>query len=82
MNLVSCAKLAPKYCVPFEVLNRVALVAYKIALLANNKAHDVFHVSSLKKYVYHSNHEIDWDVIQRELEGEVQISHCASSTGK
>jgi hypothetical protein len=34
------------------------------------KAHNVFHVSLLKKYVHDSNHIIDWFVIQVEPEGE------------
>ena len=34
------------------------------------KAHNVFHVSLLNKYVHDYNHIIDWSVIQVELEGE------------
>ena len=66
----SCEKLAPRYCWPFEVLERVGPVAYKLALPIHIKVHDVFHVSLLKKYVHDSAHVIDWNVIQVELEGE------------
>ena len=42
LKLGSCAKLSPRYCGPFEVLERIGLVAYRIALLANTRAHNVF----------------------------------------
>ena len=66
----SCAKLAPCYYGPFEVLERVGPVAYKLALPIHIKVHDVFHVSLLKKYVHDPTHVIDWNVIQGELEEE------------
>ena len=34
-KLESCAKLAPRYCGPFEILARVGLVAYQLALPPN-----------------------------------------------
>jgi hypothetical protein len=41
----ACAKLEPQCCGPFEVLDRVGPVAYKLALPPTVKAHNVFHVS-------------------------------------
>jgi hypothetical protein len=61
-----CAKLAPQYCGPFEFLDRVGPIGYRIALPPTVKEHNVFHVSLLKKYVHDSNHSIDWSVIQVE----------------
>jgi hypothetical protein len=69
LKMGACAKLAPWYCGPFEVLDRVGLVSYQLALPPVVKAHNVFHVSLLKKYVHDVNHIIDWFVIQVEPEG-------------
>ena len=66
----SCAKLAPRYFGPFEVLERVGPVAFKLALPPHVKVHDLFHVSLLKRYVHGDSHIVDWNVIQVEPEGE------------
>ena len=55
-------KLRPKYVGPYEILERVGEVAYRLALppsLAN--VHDVFHVSQLRKYVHDPTHVIAVD---------------------
>ena len=73
LKLASCAKMEPRYHGPFEVLNRIGPVAYRIALLANMRAHNVFHVSFLKKYVHDPNNINDWNAIQVEPKGEFQV---------
>jgi hypothetical protein len=70
LKMGACAKLAPRHCGPFEVLDIVGPVAYRLALPPTVKEHNVFHVSLLKKYVHDANHIIDWSVIQVEPEGE------------
>lgn len=44
-------KLAKRYFRPFCVINRVGVVAYKLALQEKCRVHLVFHVSLLKPYV-------------------------------
>ena len=63
LKLGSCAKLSPRYHGSFEVLERIGLVAYRLAFLASTIDHNVFHVSLLKKYVHDPNHLINWDLI-------------------
>ncbi|KAJ7559590.1 hypothetical protein O6H91_04G092400 [Diphasiastrum complanatum] len=43
-----CAKLVPRYCGPFKVIQVINKVAYKLDLLADVGIHLVFHVSKLK----------------------------------
>ena len=54
-------KLAPRYIMPFEVLERVGTVAYQLALpLSLSSVHEVFHVSMLWKYTPDPAHVVDW----------------------
>ena len=73
LKLGTCSKLSPRYCGPFEVLERIGPVAYRLAFPASTRAHDVFHVSLVKRYVHDPNHVINWDGVQVEPEGEFRI---------
>ena len=58
-------KLSPRYTGPFEILERVGKVAYKLALppeLAS--VHDVFHISMLKKYIPDPSHVLSQEPIE------------------
>ena len=54
-------KLSQRFIGPFEVLERVGMVAYRMELLLNlSGVHEVFHVSMLRKYTPNSTHVVDW----------------------
>ena len=59
LKLGSCAKLSPRYCIPFEVLERIGPVAYRFPFPANTRDYNVFHVSLLNKYVHDTNHVVN-----------------------
>ena len=65
--------MAPKYCGPFEILEKVGPVAYQQVLPPTIKVHNVFHVSILNKYVHDATHVIEWNVIKVEPEGRFKV---------
>ncbi|XP_017976434.1 PREDICTED: uncharacterized protein LOC108661947 [Theobroma cacao] len=57
-------KLSPRYIGPFEILERIGAVAYRLALpLDFEGVNLVFHVSMLRKYVRDPSHVIQHDTI-------------------
>ncbi|CAH9134354.1 unnamed protein product [Cuscuta epithymum] len=60
IRFVSRGKLNPRYIGPFEILERIGAVAYRIKLTPElEKIHDVFHVSMLKKYIRDPSHILE-----------------------
>ena len=58
-------KFSPRYVRPFEVLEKVGALACRVALPPKlEKIHNVFHVSSLRKYVYDASHVVEIEPIQ------------------
>ena len=60
-----CGKLSPRFIGPFEILERIGVVAYRLALPPNmSGVHEVFHVSMLRKYAPDPAHVVDWGQIE------------------
>ena len=60
-------KLSPRFIGPFKILERIASVAYKLALPPSlSSVHDVFHVSMLRKYIADPTHVIDYKPLEIE----------------
>ncbi|KAL0551797.1 hypothetical protein IC582_010886 [Cucumis melo] len=58
-------KLSPRFVGPFEILERIGPVAYRLALPPSlTTVHDVFHVSMLRKYVPDPSHVVDYEPLE------------------
>nr|GFC48516.1 putative reverse transcriptase domain-containing protein [Tanacetum cinerariifolium] len=58
-------KLSPRFIRPFEILDRVGEVSYRLALPPQlSHVHNVFHVSFLRGYKYHPLHVISYPLDQ------------------
>ena len=58
-------KLSPRFIGPFEILERVGTVAYRLALRTSMiDVHEVFHVSMLRKYTPDPSYMVDWEYIE------------------
>ena len=58
-------KLGPRYVGPFEILQKVGQVAYRLQLPASlGGMHDVFHISRLKKYYPDPRHILATEEIE------------------
>ena len=73
LRLGSYAKLAPRYCGPFEILSRIGQVAYQLALPQNLRVHNVFHFSVINKYVHDATHVVNWNDVQVEPKGDFLV---------
>ena len=58
-------KLSSRFIWPFEILKRVGIVAYRLALPPSmSGVHEVFHVSMLRRYTPDPAHVVDWGEIE------------------
>ena len=63
-------KLSPRFVGPFEILERVGTVAYRLALLPSmSGVHEVFHVSMLRRSTPNPAHVVDWGEIEVDTDG-------------
>jgi hypothetical protein len=68
-------KLSPRFIGPFEILERVGVVAYRLALPPNlSSIHPVFHVSMLRKYLSDPSHVLEVQPVElrKDMTYEVQ----------
>ncbi|GJS25583.1 putative nucleotidyltransferase, ribonuclease H [Tanacetum coccineum] len=65
MHFGKKGKLAPRYVGPFEILERIGLVAYRLRLPQElSSVHDTFHVSNLKKCLADANFHVPLEEIK------------------
>ena len=63
-------KLSSRFIGPFDILERVGTVAYRLALPPSmSGVHEVFHVSMLRKYTPDPAHVVDWGQIEVDTDG-------------
>ena len=63
-------KLSPRFIRPFEILERVGTVAYRLALPPSmSGVHEVFHISMLWRYTLDLAHVVDWGEIEVDTDG-------------
>ena len=63
-------KLLTRFIGPFEILERICTVAYRLALSPSmTGVHEVFRVSMLRKYIPDPAHVVDWGQIEVDTDG-------------
>lgn len=76
MRFSKRGKLSPRYIGPFESLECVGPVVYRLVLPSNlSKCFPVFHVSMLKRYHGNVDYIIKWDsiVLDKDLQYEEEL---------
>ncbi|XP_031742439.1 uncharacterized protein LOC116404356 [Cucumis sativus] len=65
MRFAKKGKLSPRFVGPFEILERIGVMAYCLALPSSlSPVHNVFHVSMLRKCVADSSHVVDYEPLE------------------
>ena len=63
-------KLSPRFIGPFEILERMGTVVYRLVLPPSmSGVHEVFQVSMLRKYTPDPAHVVDWGEIEVDTDG-------------
>ena len=78
-------KLNPRFIGPFEVLERIGKVAYRLALPPSlSGVHDIFHVSMLRKYIADPSHILRYPEVEvtPDLRQEVEHERILESSEK
>ena len=62
--------LSRRFIGPFEILERIGTVAYRLALPPSmSGVHEVFHVSMFRKYTPYPTDVVDWGHIEIDMDG-------------
>ena len=62
-------KLSPRFIGPYEVIEKVSPMAYRLALPSDlEKIHNVFHVSMLRRYMSDPSHVVSSETIELRLD--------------
>ena len=65
VRFVKREKLSPRFIGPFEILERVGTIVYRLALPPSmSGVHEVFRVSMLRRYTLDLAHVVDWGEIE------------------
>ncbi|XP_073291006.1 uncharacterized protein [Primulina huaijiensis] len=65
MRFEKKVKLSPRFIGPFEILERVGTLAYRVSLPPNLAGvHNVFHVSMMRKYMTNPSHVLNYEPLQ------------------
>jgi len=67
--------MSPRYIRPFDIIERVGEVAYRVALPSTlDGIHDVFHISQLRKHIRNDQHILNYSDLKlnRDLSYEAQ----------
>ena len=71
-------KLTPRFIGPFEILERIGTVAYRLVLSPNmSGVHEVLHVSMLRENTPDPAHVVDWGQIEVDTDGTLRRDQCA-----
>ena len=63
-------KLSPRFIGPFEILEMIGTIAYRLVLPPSmTGVHEVFYVSMLQKYTPDPAHVVDWGQIEVDTDG-------------
>jgi len=66
--------LSTRHIGPFEIVERIGTMSYKLALPPSLGVHDVFYVSQLRKYIPDEKHILDYSelILRLDLTFEMQ----------
>ena len=71
-------KLSPRFIGPFEILEMVGIVTYRLALPPSmSSVHEVFHVSMVRRYTPYPAHVVDWERLRLTRMGPSRRDQCA-----